>query len=335
MKKNITMSDIAERLSISTVTVSKALSNKDGVSEALREEIKRVAEEMGYRCNIAAKGMKEGCTYNVGVVVAARYMDAGNSFYWAMYQSLIQHLSKHNYYAILEIISKEIEYENRLPNMIQDKRVDAVIVLGNVQEAYIDLLLEQETPILFLDFYDRHYEMDVVIGDNMYGAYIMTNYLVENGHKDIGYVGNIYATSSILDRYLGYQKTLIENHLPIRSEWTISDRDEDGEFLEFVLPEELPSAFVCNCDEVAYYFIQHLNKLGYRVPEDISVVGFDDYLYATISKPAITTLQVDVESMAREAVESILKRFNDRKYKLSRKVITGKIIIRESVKNIK
>lgn len=334
MKKNITMSDIAERLNISTVTVSKALSNKDGVSESLREEIKKVADEMGYRCNIAAKGMKEGCTYNIGVITAERYMMSGNSFYWMMYQKIIQNLSLYNYYAILEIISKETELENKLPNMVQDRRIDALIVLGQVRENYIDLISEQNIPIIFLDFYDRHFDMDAVIGDNMYGAYIITNYLVSKGHKEIGYVGNIYATSSILDRYLGYSKTLIEHRIPIRQEWTISDRDSDGVFCEFDLPDKLPTAFVCNCDEVAYHFIQYLNKKGIRVPEDVSVVGFDDYLYATISSPQITTIQVDVENMAKEAVEGIFKKIEDSNYKLGRKVITGKIILRESVRSL-
>ncbi|MGL6174776.1 MAG: substrate-binding domain-containing protein [Cellulosilyticaceae bacterium] len=334
MRKHVTMSDIANKLNISTVTVSKALSDKEGVSQTLRDQIKQVASEMGYRCNLVAKGMKEGCTYNVGVIVAKRYMDTANSFYWMMYQHLIQHLGKENYYALLEMISKEDEQMGKLPNMIEDRRVDALIILGQVKENYIDLIDNQGLPVLFLDFHSRQFDMDAVIGDNMYGSYMATNYLIGKGHKEIGYLGDIYATTSILDRYLGYSKALIENRLIIHPEWILKDRDADGESCLVELPEKLPTAFVCNCDKAAYYFVQQLESQGIRVPEDVSIVGFDDYIYATLSKPGITTIKVDIESMAEQAVAFVLRKLQDDSYTIGRKVIAGQIVIRESVKEL-
>lgn len=334
IKKNITMKDIAVKLNTSTVTVSKALANKPGVSENLRKNIKDIAGEMGYRCNIIAKGMKEGCTYNIGVIVAQRYMEAGNSFYFMMYNNIVKHLSCYNYYAIIEIINKENELKCQKPNMILDNRIDALIILGQMDENYINLISKQNIPTVFLDFYDRHFEVDSVVGDNIYGAYTITNYLIDKGHTEIGYVGNIYSNRSILDRYLGYCKTLIENNITIKAEWVINDRDCNGGFFEFNLPENLPTAFVCNCDETAYYFIRYLEKNFLKVPDDISIVGFDNYIHAKICKPGITTIQVDTDKMAKETVENILKKIEDEKYSIGRKMITGKVIIRDSVKEI-
>lgn len=334
MKDNITMKDIANKLDISTVTVSKALSDKSGVSDSLRKKIKDTAEEMGYRCNIIAKGMKEGITYNIGVIVAQRYMDAGNSFYFAMYNNIVKHLGQHNYYAILEIIPKSSEKNLVLPNMILDKRVDAIIVLGQMEENYISIISKKEMPTIFLDFYDRNFDMDSVIGDNIYGAYTITNYLIDKGHKDIGYVGNIYSNRSILDRYLGYTKTLIENNIEVNKEWIINDRDSNGRFYEFDLPKKLPTAFVCNCDETAYYFIRFLEKKDIKVPDDISIVGFDNYIHAKICKPGITTIQVDTDKMSKEVVYNILNKINDRSYRFGKKVVSGTIVIRDSVKSL-
>lgn len=329
------MSDIANKLNISTVTVSKALSDKEGVSQTLREQIKQVALEMGYKCNLVAKGMKEGCTYNIGVIVAKRYMDTTHSFYWMMYQHLIQYLGKENYYALLEVISKEDEQMGKLPNMIEDRRVDALIILGQMNENYIDWIGGQDLPILLLDFHSVQVERDAVIGDNIYGAYIATNYLISKGHKEIGYLGDIYATTSILDRYLGYSKALIENKLMIHPEWILKDRDEEGESCLVQLPDKLPTAFVCNCDKAAYHFVQQLNSQGIKVPEDISIVGFDDYIYATLAKPEITTIKVDIEQMAEQAVIFILRKLQDDAYKIGKKVIEGQMVIRESVKELK
>lgn len=336
MKRNITMRDIANELNVSTVTVSKALADKEGVSEALKTQIKELAVKRGYKYNAVAKGMKEGCTYNIGILVSERFMnDKNNSFYWNMYQQIVKYLTKLNYAGILELISLEDEKKCKLPNLIENNKIDGIIMLGQVRHRYIDFILDQNIPLVFLDFYDKHFDMDSIVSDNMYGAYLITSYLVQNGHTDIGFVGNIYQTSSILDRYLGYYKTLVENKLEIVPEWIIPDRDEDGKFCDFALPSKMPTAFVCNCDEIAFYFIQYLNEQGYKVPEDISVVGFDNFIYSTLSRPQITTVEVEIESMSEFAVTTLLRKIKDEDYKVGRKVVAGNLVIRDSVRSIK
>ena len=133
MSKNVKMKDIADKLGVSIVTVSKALSNKQGVSEELREKIKKIALDMGYKTNnINNKDSKY--TYNIGVIVAQKYMDVENSFYFTIYNNIVKHLSDYNYYAILEIIDRDKEIENIIPNIILDKRVDGIIILGQMEE---------------------------------------------------------------------------------------------------------------------------------------------------------------------------------------------------------
>lgn len=161
---------------------------------------------------------------------------------------------------------------------------------------------------MFLDFYDEHADIDSVVTDNFYGAYELTNYLIAQGHRDIAYAGNIYSTSSIQDRFLGYYKSLLEHRLPLRNEWVLSDRDDEGAFVEMELPQPLPTAFVCNCDQVAHNLVHKLIALGYRVPEDCSVVGFDNDVYATLIVPQLTTVGVDIEQMARTAIDSMMKK---------------------------
>ena len=95
--------------------------------------------------------------------------------------------------------------------------------------------------------------------------------------------------------------------------------------------EEMPDAFVCNCDETAYYFVNQLKEEGYRVPEDISVVGFDDYIYARLCEPMLTTFRVDLETMSEVAVDAMIKKIRDERYQIGRKVISGELIIRNSV----
>ena len=333
--KNVTMKDIAAKLDISTVTVSKALSDKDGVSEELRQKIKIVAEELGYLYNSLVKGMKEGKSYNVGIIIADRFVrDDVDAFYLKMYQSVVKALSRVNYYGIMEIISSESEKMLSIPKIILDNKVDGVIILGQMSSEYVSVVKKSIIPLVFLDFYDEFVEVDSIISDSFYGAYILTNHLISQGHRDIGFVGNIFSTTSILDRYLGFYKALLASGIETNKEWIIKDRSDDGVFIDFDLPKQMPTAFVCNCDEIAYIFIKKLKRLGYKIPKDISVVGYDNYIFANLSSPKLTTVEVDIDVMTEAAVNTVIRKIQGDNIFLGRKVISGKLIIRDSVAKI-
>ena len=177
--------------------------------------------------------------------------------------------------------------------------------------------------------------MDSITTDNFFDMYLLTDYLIRNNHTRIGFVGNIMATSSIQDRYMGFYKAMIENQLKPRQDWLISDRTNDGHSIDFVLPDEMPTAFVCNCDEVAYRFVKVLQAMGFRVPEDISVVGFDNYSTAEGSATLhITTVEIDMKGLAHAAINAIVKRYKNPAYRAGRILIGGKIVIKDSVMHL-
>lgn len=333
MAKQIKMKDIADALGVSTVTVSKALSDKDGVSEAVKKTIKAKAEELGYAYHPVFKKQGESTSGNIGIIVADCFFEE-NTFYSNLYAKIVKELNKRHYSAILEVISASSQEQRVLPEMIQTEKVEGLIILGQMKKEYITEIARSKIKYVLMDFYNDEFENGAVVGDNVYGAYLLTKYLIANGHTKIGFVGNIRSTSSILDRYLGYYKALIEHDIELDKNWIIDDRDENGSFIYLKLPEKMPTAFVCNCDEVAFNLIQELKEKKYQIPHDISVVGFDDFIYATLSKPQLTTFRIDQENMAESAVESILKEISQPNYKARRIIISGKIIIRDSVKNI-
>ncbi len=324
------MSDIAKEMGISTVSVSKALSGKDGVSQEVREQIIEKAAEMGYRYNSIAQNMKEGVSYNIGVLVAERFF-SDNSFYSDLYQKVVKESNKQGYSSILEIISREDEKQGKLPNMVTFSKVDGLIILGQMKSKYIEKLLDVGMPYIFMDFYDEHNMVDSVVSDSVHGSYLLTNHLIKMGHTKIGFVGDIHATSSILDRYVGYYKAMVQNQLEVRAEWVISDRDEEGDYISMCNGITMPTAFVCNCDEAAYHFVTELKEEGYRVPEDISVVGFDDFIFARLCSPMLTTFRIDLELMSEVAVSAIIKKVHDENYRIGRKVIGGELVFRDSV----
>lgn len=329
------MKDIADRLGVSNVTVSKALNDKEGVSEELRTKIKKTANEMGYRYNTAAKSIRKGYNYNIGVVVAEKFTNDVQSFYFKFYHHISKILENYQYFGMLHILTYAEERELMLPKMYNEMKVDGLIILGQISKAYIEILKEVDVPVVFLDFYDEHGEFDCVISDNFYSTYEITNYLINKGHTKIAFVGNIYATSSIQDRFLGYYKSLLEHGMQLDKEYIISDRDNDGKLIDLSIPKNLPTAFVCNCDRIAYNLAKKLNEQGYRIPEDCSIVGFDNDIFSTLSDLKLTTVEVNMKEMAETAIKIIMSKVQDSNKKYGRVSIKGKIIYRDSVEQIK
>ncbi|MCE4050312.1 MULTISPECIES: LacI family DNA-binding transcriptional regulator [Bacillaceae] len=335
MRSNVTMRDIANKLGVSSVTVSKALNDKDGVSEELKEKIKQLADEMGYRFNTHAKSIKDGLSYNLGIVIPERFTGKTQSFYLQFYQMLTRILDGYHYSGILYILGQEDEDQLVLPRIYSEKKVDGFIILGQIGNDYVKEIQKIDSPVIFLDFYTDQNEIDSVLTDNFFGGFELTNYLVENGHKKIAYVGNIYATSSIQDRFLGYYKSLLEHRIELRQDYIINDRDERGRYIDISFPDDMPTAFVCNNDEIAYNLINNLQKNGYQVPDDCSVVGFDNSIYAALTEPLLTTVEVNIKEMSKAAVKIIMEKLHNPNEKYGRTLINGKIIHRNSVKSLK
>ena len=221
--------------------------------------------------------------------------------------------------------------------VFQSLPVDGVVIVTSPQDL-VQMIVKKtyymakqmNIPMIYMDFYDLSMETDSVSMDNISAEYKMTEYLIELGHKKIAYVGSINATTSIMDRYLGYRRALHHYNILYREDYLIEDRGEDRLFKELALPEDMPTAFVCNNDEIACILIEKLEKMGYSVPEDISVTGFDNYPFIRRNASGLTTVDVDIAMMASEGVELLLERLNDKRETFVRRVVSGHIVIRKS-----
>ena len=335
MPKAVRMADIAKRIGVSTVTVSKALADKDGVSETIRTKIKETAHEMGYRQPSLPRMTRAGNTGNIGILIPACFLnDSSNSFYWEMYEKVVSRLSTSGYYGILELLMEEAEQNLTLPRMLKDNKIDGLVIVGQINDTYRKMLQEKVfVPVAFLDAYDSSGTGCSIISDGYYGMYNVTSYLLSMGHRKIYFVGTINSTSSITDRYFGYCRAMTEYGIKVTPDMIIPDRDQHGD-IAFALPEELPTAFACNCDLTAYELINQLKNRGLCVPDDVSVAGFDNYSVPCISMPEITTYAVDMTGMARACVDAILHQIYHKRPLYNMKVISGRLIIRNSVKKV-
>ena len=339
MAKAVKLSDIAERVGVSTVTVSKALSGQKGVSEEVREKIHSIAEELGYQQPSAARKSQNHKNFNIGILISERFLVKYESFYWQMYQAVATRATAEECFTMLEVIGKAEEESSRMPKLVQERKVDGIIVIGKMMDAYLQHLnTEAGIPVIYLDYYNGREASDSVISNSYYGTYELTYYLYRMGHRKIAYVGTLLAMESITDRYFGYQKALLELGLEQKKGWVLDDRHIETGEIDTVnmlqIPKDMPTAFVCNCDLTASFLIKKLKDNGYRVPEDISVVGFDNYLYPGLSDIQITTYEVDLEEMARRAIHNMISKISNENYKPGIHIVEGHMVLKESVAQI-
>jgi len=327
MAKPVRMADIAEKLGISVVSVSKALAGKPGVSEEMRARVVALAKQMGYE-GIKIHGELAG-TGNIGVLVSDRFFSE-NAFYTNLYRALVLQSGAEGFTCMIEIVSQEAEREALLPALIAGRKVDGVLFMGNLGEKYLREVIGSELPYILLDFHIPGYAGDCVLSDNLDGGSALTEHLLAQGRREIGFVGSILATSSIMDRYLGYQRALRMAGITPREDWLLEDRDGDGAFLPIRLPEQLPQAFLCSCDEVAFQLVEALRQAGKRVPEDVAVCGYDDFRFATICQPQLTSYRVDVEQMAAAAVDRLARKIRQEPAVPVAVTVPGSLVVRGS-----
>ena len=318
------MREIGLEVGVSTVTVSKALNGKDGVSTEVRQKILEKAAEMGYSVPGSDKCL------DIGVLIPSRYFDA-NSFYSMLYRLVVEKMTDRGHFSLLEIITPEMEAKEQLPNLLRSRRVNGIIMLGQPDKGYIRRIVEEALPVVFLDFYEESASADAVVGDSVYGTYRLTSHLIRNGHTRIGFVGERLATSSIMDRYLGYCRAMISHGLPLREDWVIADRDKKGNLFEQMsLPAEMPTAFVCSCDLTAAVLMKQLLALGLEIPRDVSVVGFDDFCMGMEPAVPLSTFRMDYGAMAAKTVQLLEERCQNTDAFFNRVVVCGQPVYRES-----
>lgn len=331
----VRLADIAERTGVSTVTVHNALSGNKGVSDELREKIQSLADEMGYQAPAGKKVEKsEEAFRTIGVLIAENYLAQYTTFYWKMYQELAIVATEKHCFTAVEVLKKDDEKVTlKMPSCVEGGQIDGLIVIGEIDKRYIAKLKDVvRIPVIFLGFYDKELAADAVVTDNFYGMFMLTEFLFEQGIDELGFVGSIFSTSSIMDRYCGFMKSMMLHGKSIHPEWVIKDRDENDQ-MDFTLPKgRLPKGFVCNCDLAAVMLIEKLREKNIRVPDDVSVVGFDNYLYPGLADCKITTYEVNIRAMTKVAIEKVLKQIKNPKSHHGLDIVSGKMVIKHSVK---
>lgn len=331
MKKKVAMQDIADKLNISRVSVSKALNGQPGVSEKLRNKVLKTAAEMGY----ISKTGKEGEGLLFAFVI--RLFKENGDFYNVIYYHLNNLCLKKGHKLLLMAVNDQDGNEETLPEVMLKEDFDGVFLVGQLKRRLFEEATKYYKNVIAVDFYDHYLKTDCILADNFFIGYEATMFLIEHGHRNIGFVGDIFATTSISDRYFGYYKALYMNELESKDEWILCNNNfNTGLYtVDIELPERLPTAFVCHCERAAYYLKLTLEKRGLRVPDDISLIALDKTQVSKTLFTNLTSFAIEQKEFAELALmvmeekilepeECEIKRFN----------VSSRLIDRGSVKQL-
>lgn len=315
--KKISMQDIADRLQISKNAVSLALSGKPGVSEETRELVIALAKKLNYGNNTQQR--TNGSNKNI-LILIPEYIRNDSIFYNDIYWSIDYRIAQKGYVAVITTVTETMQQKNLLPTVCVEMEFIGCLLVGIVNRDYLRFLCNQNFRLISVD--QNYYGIDCknVGTNNIDGAYRLTKQVLAFGHRKIGFVGSYGVTSSIYERWCGFQLAMQEAGLFCPHEFSItadspicslmSDADELYTLLQKC--RELPTAFVCGGDRIAIALISALKQMGYQVPEQISVVGFDDIEMSQYVHPALTTMHVRRKEMGSLAVDLLLKTCDDK-----------------------
>ncbi|MNJ52301.1 HTH-type transcriptional repressor CytR [compost metagenome] len=276
---------------------------------------------------------------NILVLVPERIMSYQDNDHFQFFHDMIWGLEKSirskGFNAVIAPIDHESEHQLKLLRLFTDISYRGVILFGVTRPEYARLVWEQDVKLVMMDSYYRELPCPVVTSANMEGAYEAVSYLISSGHTNIGFIGPVNLTTSHEERWLGYWKAMQSGGLKIREEYCLTSSDgydytaeEISAFLS--KRSELPSAFFCGNDRIAYILAELLQEKNVRVPEDVSIAGYDDLQYDSNSGVHMTTMRVEKEKMC-DAAATMLLSLSDHSREALRWSVAPTLIVRQSV----
>lgn len=331
--KKITIKDIAKIAEVSPTTVSLVLNKRPSrISEEKKQLIFKIAEEYNYTPNLNARGLVSNKTNMIGLIIP----DIENPFFASLAKVIEEEVDKRGQSLILLNTNDSYEKDISGLRLLNMRGVDAFLIVFsneayNHEEDLKKLLVELNKPFVLLDRTFDSIDCNQVMFDNQKGQMLAAEYLVENGFRRIGYIAAPENSLNGEKRLLGYKEIMRENDLPNELIVYGNYRFDSGyELVEQLINKEIDSLLVAN-DVMAYGAVKKLNEMGLRVPEDISVIGYDDLIYSSMSITSLSSIRQDQTDLGRFGVELLYKNIKDNTH-IEAIVLEPELMVRNSVK---
>jgi LacI family transcriptional regulator, repressor for deo operon, udp, cdd, tsx, nupC, and nupG len=328
----VRISDVAKLANVSTATVSRVLSNSGNVKKETAEKVLEAIQKLNYQPNMLARQLRKLETKTVLVVVP----DITNTFFSKVLRG-IEHVAIENgYQVLLGDTGNNIERERGYLNILRQKKADGMILLTARLEPHLLEEIASEFPVVLACEYLEGSTIPTVSIDNISSARKATEHLIHLGHRRIGFISGPLNVILSRDRLKGFRQAMAQHGISVES-YLIQEGDFSFEsgynmMMKFLALDQPPTAVFAANDEMAIGAIKAIKSKGLRVPDDISIVGFDDIQFASIYEPALTTISQPMFEIGKKAMELLIKLINKDKLEKSQYILEDQLVIRETCK---
>ncbi len=328
-----TIKDVAKLAGVSASTVSRALSNRVFVEEETRQKVLNAVKELNYHPSVLAKGLREGRSHMLAFLVP----DINSLFYPMVMKSMERYAAEKGYALILCNNNEEIENEKKNITMLRSRGIDGLLCMSVEDDVSHLLQFEEESgiPVVLVNR-DVPNQVSCVSVDNEYGGYLMTKHLLEQGHRKIAGMFGDLGRQRFRARYAGCKRAMEEYGIENDKQYFIYNVDTIEEAyqktLEALSGKDGPTAFFASMDILAIGIYSGISRAGLRIPEDISVVGFDNIFMTQYMIPPLTTYSSPLDQLTKESIDCVLNQIENPK-EIRQMKLKGELMERSSVQN--
>ena len=326
-----TMKDIARLAQVSTSTVSHVINGSRFVSDEIRDKVMRIVVELNYTPSYIARSLKVKATKTIGLLVTA----TNNPFFSEVMAGVEQYCQKNQYNLIIATTGGDAKRLQQNLQTLIHKQVDGVLLMCGDSRFQADMELEVSLPLVVMDWWFTELNADKILENSERGGYLATKSMVDAGHQKIGIITGNLRKSVAKNRLQGYKKALSEANIVLNPDWIVESHfDFEGGIVgaqKLLALLDRPTAIFCCSDTIAIGAYQAIQNQGLRIPQDISIMGYDDIELARYLFPSLSTISQPKAELGKLAVETLLQRIQEPNENYRTLVLEPTCILRESI----
>lgn len=332
---SITIKDLAKMLNVSHTTVSRSLNDSSLISKETKERVVEAAKKHNYRPNVSARSLVLSKSYNIGLFFTTLKTGTTANFFLNSVRG-VKSIIKGKYNLAVEAIDNLTDFQQ-----INNRNFDGIIVMSQSpnDDEFIAHVLRENIPLVVLNREVVGQKVTTVLSDDLAGAYNLTKFIIEQGHKDIAIIEGKPEFRTTYKRKQGFINAHLEAGLKFNEAYALKgnyDLESGYKAIQILLEmEKPPSAIFCSNDEMALGAMKAIKERDIAMPDDISIAGFDDMGFTAYLTPALTTVLRPVEEMGKEGTQILLNKIESNETaELGIINLDTKIVIRDSIKKI-
>lgn len=337
----VTIRDVAALAGVSPSTVSRTCKDHRSISEETKIRVRRAMDQLGYEYSAPQEVSNIQTSRTIGIILPPSTRQTyENPFYLEAIRGISQFCNGHKYISTIITGQNSEEVMEAIQTMVSGNHVDGFIVLYSKEDdAIVDYLYSEGFTYVLIGKAKQFANQTIYIdNDNILAGKEATEYLISLGHKKIAYLGSESIMVFSSDRKTGYQMALLQNDLPVDKKYCVEVdhvfMDECEHLLEMLKSEDRPTAMVVSDDILAVSLERVCNQCGLSIPEDLSIISFNDSLFAKLTSPQLTSVDVNSFQLGIEAASQLINHVENPNLLATKIIVPHRIVKRDSCKEI-